>query len=106
MSAETGSIRLSRMDALRIGALGEATVSIRGDSEPAARLQKMFARRPFAPLPDSKGMTSTLRAYQQLGVEWLWFLFENRLGGLLCDEMGLGKTHQAMALMAGLTEHK
>jgi SNF2 family DNA or RNA helicase len=36
------------------------------------------------------------------GAEWLWFLFENGFGGLLCDDMGLGKTHQIMALMTGL----
>ncbi len=44
-------------------------------------------------------MNSPLRAYQKLGLEWLWFLYENGFGGLLCDDMGLGKTHQIMALM-------
>ncbi len=38
------------------------------------------------------------------GVDWLRFLFENGLSGLLCDDMGLGKTHQAMALMVSLRE--
>ncbi|NVM57318.1 MAG: DEAD/DEAH box helicase, partial [Desulfobacterales bacterium] len=47
----------------------------------------------------------SLRPYQKLGLEWLYFLFENSLGGLLCDEMGLGKTHQVMALMVALREH-
>ena len=51
-------------------------------------------------------MTSTLRPYQELGYQWLFFLYENRLGGLLCDDMGLGKTHQVMALMAGLLERE
>ena len=41
-----------------------------------------------------------------MGVDWLTFLFENRLGGLLCDDMGLGKTHQVMALMVKLREEK
>ena len=51
-------------------------------------------------------MKSSLRPYQKLGVEWLYFLSENSLGGLLCDEMGLGKTHQVMALMLALREHE
>jgi superfamily II DNA or RNA helicase len=45
-------------------------------------------------------LQSTLRPYQELGVQWLWFLYCHGLSGLLCDDMGLGKTHQAMALLA------
>lgn len=52
--------------------------------------------------PDLSGLTSHLRHYQNLGVNWLWFLYKHRLSGLLCDEMGLGKTHQAMALLAAV----
>jgi SNF2 family DNA or RNA helicase len=37
-------------------------------------------------------------------VEWLLFLFENGLGGLLCDDMGMGKTHEVMGLMVALRE--
>ncbi|MCB1072392.1 MAG: DEAD/DEAH box helicase [Chlamydiia bacterium] len=47
-----------------------------------------------------KGLQSTLRPYQEVGVKWLWFLYSYGLSGLLCDDMGLGKTHQAMALLA------
>ena len=49
-----------------------------------------------------EGLQSTLRSYQKFGLDWLWFLYKNRLSGLLCDDMGLGKTHQAMALMAAV----
>lgn len=45
-------------------------------------------------------LKSTLRPYQELGVQWLWFLYCHGLSGLLCDDMGLGKTHQAMALLS------
>ena len=41
-----------------------------------------------------------LRAYQEEGLKWLCWLYNNKLHGLLADDMGLGKTHQAMALMA------
>jgi superfamily II DNA or RNA helicase len=52
--------------------------------------------------PDLTGFNSTLRSYQHVGVNWLWFLCNNHLSGLLCDEMGLGKTHQSMAMIAAL----
>ncbi|MBI3508797.1 MAG: DEAD/DEAH box helicase family protein, partial [Chlamydiia bacterium] len=48
------------------------------------------------------GFTSELRAYQEMGVKWLWSLFMQGISGLLCDEMGLGKTHQAMGLLAAV----
>ena len=41
-----------------------------------------------------------LRDYQIEGLRWLWWLYKNRLHGLLADDMGLGKTHQTMALLA------
>jgi superfamily II DNA or RNA helicase len=47
-----------------------------------------------------------LRPYQRDGFQWLWWLYENRLGGLLADEMGLGKTHQAMALLGAIGERE
>lgn len=40
-----------------------------------------------------------LRPYQNIGLLWLWFLYNHHLSGLLCDEMGLGKTHQATAFL-------
>lgn len=41
-----------------------------------------------------------LRPYQQAGVNWLQFLREYQLGGILADDMGLGKTVQALAHLA------
>lgn len=51
---------------------------------------------------DLTGFRSRLRAYQETGVNWLWFLYTYGLSGMLCDEMGLGKTHQAMGLIAAV----
>ncbi len=50
--------------------------------------------------PDISLLRSRLRPYQELGVNWLWFLYQHGLSGLLCDDMGLGKTHQSMALLS------
>lgn len=42
------------------------------------------------------GFLATLRPYQQDGFEWLQFLREQGLGGILADDMGLGKTIQTL----------
>jgi len=44
-------------------------------------------------------LQTTLRPYQLEGLQWLYFLHENRFGGCLADDMGLGKTVQALALL-------
>ncbi|NTW30720.1 MAG: hypothetical protein HGA33_05560 [Candidatus Moranbacteria bacterium] len=41
-----------------------------------------------------------LRAYQQDGIDWFYFLRKYRFGGILADDMGLGKTLQALCLVA------
>ncbi len=43
------------------------------------------------------GLQTSLRVYQQQGLNWLQFLREYQLGGLLADDMGLGKTVQTLA---------
>ena len=43
------------------------------------------------------GLNATLRAYQQQGLNWLQFLREYQLNGILADDMGLGKTIQTLA---------
>ncbi len=43
------------------------------------------------------GLNATLRTYQQQGLNWLQFLREYQLNGILADDMGLGKTIQTLA---------
>ncbi|CAN6658870.1 DNA repair and recombination protein Rad26p [Trichomonascus vanleenenianus] len=40
--------------------------------------------------------------YQRTGVQWLWELYSQKVGGIIGDEMGLGKTIQIVAFVAGL----
>ena len=40
--------------------------------------------------------------YQKTGVQWLWELFSQQVGGIVGDEMGLGKTIQVISFLAGL----
>ncbi|MDZ4834986.1 MAG: SNF2-related protein [Candidatus Melainabacteria bacterium] len=53
-------------------------------------------------LPDD--FKGSLREYQKEGTNWLAFLREYGLSGILADDMGLGKTIQALALL--LSHHK
>jgi superfamily II DNA or RNA helicase len=102
-TAEDGhSIRLHRLDILRLSAAEGQQVHIEGHGRRSAELRNFLDQKSAEPLPDLKGQLTPLRTYQMLGVEWLWYLFENGFGGLLCDDMGLGKTHQVMALMTAL----
>jgi len=51
----------------------------------------------IAAVPPPSGLNATLRPYQQRGLDWLQFLREYQLAGILADDMGLGKTIQALA---------
>lgn len=65
------------------------------------------SRRVIAQRPVPAGLQATLRPYQVEGFQWLAFLYEQRLGGILADDMGLGKTVQALALLAhAIEEHR
>ncbi|KAJ5966484.1 SNF2-related protein [Penicillium waksmanii] len=43
-----------------------------------------------------------LFSYQRTGVQWLWELHQQAVGGIIGDEMGLGKTIQAISYLASL----
>jgi len=56
---------------------------------------QQFSGIQVAPLP--KRLKAELRDYQREGLNWLQFLREYDLGGILADDMGLGKTVQTLA---------
>ena len=65
------------------------------------------SRQVIAQRPVPADLQATLRPYQVEGFQWLSFLYEQRLGGILADDMGLGKTVQALALLAhAIEEHR
>jgi superfamily II DNA or RNA helicase len=104
--ADGDRFRLPPSELLRLQAAAGRPVRITGDgdAEASARLGGLLELRPAAPFVDSPGLATPPRAYQKIGVDWLLFLVQNRLGGLLCDDMGLGKTLQVLALMVVLLE--
>ena len=73
------------------------------DSPPPPGLERLrplaegFETLTPAPVPD--GLEATLRPYQRHGVDWLHFLKQAGLGGVLADDMGLGKTLQTICTL-------
>jgi len=91
-------LRLSRLDAPRLLDLGE--VKVRGGHELqrlARRLRDFDGIKPVK-LPST--FQGELRPYQQQGLDWLQFLRQYELAGILADDMGLGKTVQTLAHLA------
>ena len=104
-----GRIRLSPSELLRLQAAAGVPVQVAdaaGTPAHARLLDRLLQLRPAAPFQRPRGLATEPRAYQRIGIEWLRFLWENRLAGLLCDDMGLGKTLQTAALLVGLVEDK
>ena len=58
----------------------------------------------IAPVTPPAGLAAELRPYQRQGLDWLQFLRDYGLGGVLADDMGLGKTIQTLAHL--LVEHQ
>ncbi|MBW1903389.1 MAG: DEAD/DEAH box helicase, partial [Deltaproteobacteria bacterium] len=104
-SSKSDKMQFSRMGLFRMRAALPEDVHIKGNGKSFAQFEKVLDLQPLQSAPKLKGVISILRPYQKLGVEWIRFLFENGLGGLLCDDMGLGKTHEVMHFLAGLKEH-
>ena len=54
----------------------------------------------------SGAFQGTLYPYQQEGVNWLSFLYNGGLSGLLADDMGLGKTVQVLGFLSKIQTEK
>lgn len=103
-SVQGDRLRLPVAELLRLQAETGKPVRIAVGGADAALLGRLLELRPAAPCGDLRGIATPLRPYQRIGVDWLLFLWENRLSGLLCDDMGLGKTLQTISLMVALLE--
>ncbi len=97
--AGTASVRISRFQAGLWEELSRLGVV---DEQAAAwhrRIGALTGRAPMERQPVPGRFRAALRPYQQDGYDWLSFLFDSSLGGILADDMGLGKTVQALALI-------
>ncbi|MFM2448709.1 MAG: hypothetical protein RIS44_1159 [Pseudomonadota bacterium] len=95
LSADT--LRLSRLEALRMGAaLGEG-VTWQGASSLREMVSQLGGHSALPEVTLPAGLQAELRPYQQHGLQWLQFLRTHGLAGILADDMGLGKTLQTLA---------
>ena len=93
-----GSLQLSRFQ-------GHQTLSMLDDqglmTKGAEHLRKLATKlrnfKQIKSVPAAKTLNAELRTYQQQGLNWLQFLREYQLSGILADDMGLGKTIQSLA---------
>lgn len=99
-----GSLTLTPVEFIRFRERHAREGEVSAFGESARRLRRGLVDRDELEAPGLEQTKLNLRSYQDAGYRWLWWLYESRLGGLLCDDMGLGKTHQAMALMAGIAQ--
>ena len=98
------SVRLSRYQASLWDELGQLGVFDREAAAWAEAINGLINATGTSAKELPAGLQATLRPYQVEGFRWLWFLLQNRLGGILADDMGLGKTLQALALVGAAKE--
>jgi SNF2 family DNA or RNA helicase len=85
-------------------ALDQHDIEIEADAGFKEFLHKIHNFKELDPITLNKDFRGELREYQKEGTNWLHFLREYGLAGILADDMGLGKTIQALALL--LNHHK
>jgi len=95
---EGGRLDLSLGEATGLVAL-EAAIGLRwlGGERLRHLATRLASFQSVAHVPVPRGLATELRPYQHQGLEWLQFLREYELGGILADDMGLGKTVQTLA---------
>ncbi len=101
-SSETpgGALRLSRYDAASLADIEthtEGLFSLNGGEALLELGRKIKNFSGIREVPAPAGLQTELRNYQQQGLNWLQFLREYALNGILADDMGLGKTVQTLA---------
>jgi superfamily II DNA or RNA helicase len=96
--AEGAPLRVPSVDAGRLDALNDTgRWQFRGDDSIRQLAQRLQAGPGLREVPVPRGLKAELRAYQHQGLNWMQFLREQDLAGVLADDMGLGKTVQTLA---------
>ncbi|WP_027801735.1 DEAD/DEAH box helicase [Paraburkholderia dilworthii] len=96
--ADGAPLRVPSVDAGRLQALSDTgRWQFRGDDSIRELAQRLQAGPGLREVPAPRGLRAELRAYQQQGLNWMQYLREQGLAGVLADDMGLGKTVQTLA---------
>jgi len=97
---DEGRLPMSRVQLARLAELEEddaQPICWSGDENLLTLAACLRGVDQIANVAPPKGLQTRLRDYQQQGLDWLQFLREYRLAGVLADDMGLGKTVQVLA---------
>lgn len=93
-----GTLEVSRFQAHQtLSVLDDEGLVSKGTSKLRALANKLKGFQQVASVNVPKSLNANLRTYQQQGLNWLQFLREYQLNGILADDMGLGKTIQTLA---------
>jgi superfamily II DNA or RNA helicase len=93
-----GRLTLSRLQSPVLAELDTAgPLTWAGGEQLRAFGEKLKDFRGIARVEPPAGLNAQLRDYQRQGLDWLQFLQEYGLSGVLADDMGLGKTLQTLA---------
>lgn len=91
-------LRIAPLDAMRLAGLDQTgRWEFHGDASLRQLVQRLTAGPGVISVPIPRGLQATLRPYQHEGLNWMQYLRENALSGVLADDMGLGKTIQTLA---------
>ncbi|MEM7698497.1 MAG: DEAD/DEAH box helicase [Verrucomicrobiota bacterium] len=92
-----GPVKMNALDAALITRDMQAEATPIEVDETVDTLAKRLAGATSASLKEvPPGMKATLRDYQLQGFQWMQFLSDHQLHGILADDMGLGKTIQTL----------
>lgn len=94
-------LHLSKLQAARLleleAAMGATKLRWIGGDKLLKMAEKLSQFTQIEPVSIPKEFQGELRGYQHDGLNWMQFLREYELSGILADDMGLGKTVQALA---------
>jgi superfamily II DNA or RNA helicase len=93
-----GKLAISAGEAVGLAAV-EAATRLRwlGGERLRALAERLARFSGIDKVEQPAGLQTQLRPYQREGLDWLQFLRDYELGGILADDMGLGKTVQTLA---------
>ena len=104
-SNKSGSniITLPRSASLEMLALRAAGLNIDGGEQwntICREFDALSQHRNDTDVPELPEVTTPLKDYQKIGVQWMLDLYQLHLGGILADDMGLGKTLQTLSFLS------
>ena len=99
-TASSGTLRVNRFQVSWWNDLENIATLSEEATRWASTLRALREVADIAPLEVPTRVRAHLRQYQHVGFEWMSFLRDYSLGGVLADDMGLGKTLQTIAVIA------